>query len=179
VGLKEVLDLLDTNDSVKAAFVLEGEFYRKVIAEERSVTECAFGMPFVNRALEEVCKRTASVCLFTGDNFEYVTEHIMIMEDMHGNMVGHDVPKCMINDFKDNPDIVWLSEDFAMYPDADLWKASMVMLPNKARFVGENEGVRDAIMLYPATTTDILLKKHFGLPVNERIWTAILAFNII
>jgi len=179
VGLKEVLDVLDTIDPVKAAFVLEGEFYHEVMEEERSVTDCAFGMPFVNRALEEVCKRKVSVCLFTGDNFEDVTEHIMIMEDIRGNIVGHDVPKCMMDDYKDNPEIVWLCDDFAMYPNADLFKVNMVMLPNNAKFVGEKEGVKDAIMLYPATTTDMLLKRHFGVPLNEKIWTAILAFNIM
>jgi len=179
VGLKEVLDVLDASDSVKAAFVLEDEFYNEVVEEERSVTDCAFGMPFINRALEEVCKREIAVCLFTSDNFGYVTEHIMIMEDIHGNIVGHDVPKCMMNDYKDNPEIVWLSDDFAMYPNADLFKVNMVMLPNKAKFVGEKEGVRDPVLLYPATTTDMLLKQHFGVPLEERIWTAILAFDMI
>jgi hypothetical protein len=179
VGLKEVLDLLDTNGSVKAAFVLEGEFYRKVIAEERSVTECAFGMPFVNRALDEVLKRNVAVCLFASGNLENIEEHIMIMEDKHGNIVGHDVPKCMVDDYKDNPDIVWLSEDFAIYPDRmDLWEAAMVLLPNKVSSIGKNEGVEDAIMLYPATTTDMLLKEHFMIPDNK-VSTAILAFNII
>jgi len=179
VGLKEVLDVLGSIDFVKAAHVLEGEFYDRVMKEEGSVKECAFGMPFVNRALEEVCKRTVSLCLFTSGNFEDVTEHIMILEDAHGNIVGHDVPKCMADDFKDNEDIIWLSEDFALYTSANLFKANMVMLPNNAKFIGENEGVKDPVMLYPATTTDILLKEHFGVSVNERIWTAILAFDIL
>ena len=179
MGLKEVLDVLGSIDSVKAAHVLEGEFCDQVMKAEGSVNECAFGMPFVNRALEEVCKRTVSLCLFTSGNFEDVTEHIMILEDARGNIVGHDVPKCMADDYKDNEEIVWLSDDFALYPNADLFKVNMIMLPNKAKFIGENEGIRDPVMLYPATTTDILLKEHFGVPLNERICTAILAFDIL
>ena len=179
MGLKEVLDVLGSVNAVRSAFVLEGEFYERVMKAEGSVTECAFGMPFINRALEEVCKRSVSLCLFTSGNFEDVTEHIMILEDAHGKIVGHDVPKCMAGDYKDNEEIIWLSEDFALYPNADMWKVNMVMLPNKAKFVGEKEGVRDPVMLYPATTTDILLKEHFGVPLNERICTAILAFDIL
>ncbi|MCL1811609.1 MAG: hypothetical protein FWG41_05275 [Methanomassiliicoccaceae archaeon] len=181
MGLEEVLAKLSSVEAIKAAFLLEGEFYDEVVAEEDSVTESFTGMPLVNKALEEVLKRKAAVCIFCTSAFEAPTDHIMVMEDVCGNRVGHDVPACMADDFKDDPSIFWLCDDFAMYPDkADMLDVMMVMLPQKANSIGESEGVKDAVLLYPATTTDILLREHFGISPNEPgIASAIIAFNII
>jgi hypothetical protein len=179
MGLKEVFERLGSERSVKAAFVLEGEFYIDVLTEEGGIVESS-GMPFVNRALEEVRKRTAAVCMFCDGALERPVDHIMVMEDSRGNVVGHDVPACKMDDFKDNPDIVWLCDDFAMFPyKAVTHEIMMVMLPQKTRTVGESEGVKDAIILYPATTTDLMLREHFGIPGDAKLASAIIAFNIL
>ena len=180
MGLKEVLERLDADVSVKAAFPLEGDFYEAVIAEEGGVTDSFSGMPFVNRALKEVLKRTNAVCMFCHGPFETETDHIILMEDSCGNIVGHDVPECMMHRYKDDPEIFWLSDDFAVYPNrAGMHDVVMVMMPKKVTSIGEKEGIRDAVLLYPATTTDIMLKLHFGIPLDSRTATAILAFDVI
>ena len=181
MGLKEVLEKLGSERSVKAAYPLDGEIYDSVIAEEGSVTESFTGAPFVNRALKEVLKRSTAVCLFCGSAFEIPSDHVLIMEDMKGNVLGHDVPARMAGEMKDNPNLFWLSDDFVIYPDrANACDAVMVMLPQKVTSIGESEGVRDAVLLYPATTTDIMLRRHFGVsPCEPDIASAILAFDII
>jgi hypothetical protein len=181
MGLKEVFDKLGSNKAVKAAMPLEGEFYDEVVAEERSITECSMGMPFINRALEEVMRRKTAVCIFCDGSFEAPSDHVMIMEDGHGNRVGHDVPARLLDKYKDDPEIFWLCDDFAMYPQkAETREIMMVMLPHKVTSLGEYDGIKDPVMLYPATTTDILLKKHFGIPLNDpHIASAILAFDVL
>jgi len=181
MGLKEVLERLGSDASVKAAFPLEGKIRDMAIAEEGSVSESSMGMPLDNRALKEVLKRTNAVCLFCGSMFEVPEEHIMIMEDEGGNIIGHDIPKCMADDFKDDPDLIMLCDDFAMRADkADMRGVVFVMLPQNVKCVGEREGVRNAVLLYPATTTDMILRRHFGISLGEPdIASAILAFDII
>ena len=181
MGVEEVLTKLGSEKAVKAAFLLEGDFYDEVVGEEGSIIESTMGMPLVNRALEEVLKREVAVCLFCDGTFEPTTDHVMIMEDRCGNIVGHDVPARMMDDFKDDPDIFWLCEDFAMYPcRAESQEILIVMLPQKARSLGEKEGIADPILLYPATTTDVMMRKHFGISVcDPKIASAILAFNIL
>lgn len=184
MGLEKVLEKLSKDESIKGIFVLDGEFYKEVIEEEGSVIESSMGMPLVNRALEEVLKRKVAVCVFCDGAFDIPMNHIMVMEDGCGNRIGHDVPACMADDFKDDLNILWLCDDFAMYPDrAETQEIVMVMLPQKAHSVGEKEGVKEAIILYPATSTDILLRKRFGISLNDpkmaRMASAILAFDII
>ncbi|MDR3074730.1 MAG: hypothetical protein LBU30_01660 [Candidatus Methanoplasma sp.] len=181
MGLEDVLRKLGAEKSIKAAFPLDGEFYNEVIGEEGGITESSFGMPLVNRALEEVLKRKIAVCLFCESTFETPTDHVMVLEDGCGNIIGHDVPAHMMDDFRDDPEILWLCEDFAVYPHkAESHDVLMVMLPQNVKSVGENEGVMDPVLLYPATTTDIMLRKHFGIPMNDpKIASAILAFNLV
>ena len=177
--MKDVLTKLGSNPAVKAAFSLEGEFYIDVIAEESSVIEGSMGMPLVNRALEEVRKRRTAVCVFCYGAFEVTTGHIMTMEDKSGNVIGHDVRGCMLDELRDDPNIIWLCDDFAIYPDKiETQEIFMVMLPQRVCSIGEKEGVRDPVILYPATTTDIMLKMHFGIPLNDPgVASAIIAFD--
>jgi len=181
MGLEDIIAKIASHISVKAVFLLEGEFYGEVVEEESSITESSMGMPLVNRALEEVLKRGTALCIFCDGGFEHPMDHIMVMEDGAGNRVGHDVPACMINDFKDDQDIFWLCDDFAIYPNkAETHDMLIIMLPQKVKYIGESEGAKNPVLLYPATTTDIMLRKHFGISVDDPgMASAILAFDII
>lgn len=180
MSLDDILKKLESDDAVKGAFHLDGELYKKVIAEESSVTTSSMGMPLVNRALEATLKRDTAVCVFCTDGFEIPIEHTMILEDGDGNRIGHDVPVCMIDDFKDDTEIFWLCDDFAVYPNRQTSDETlMVMLPLTARSIGEQDGAKDPIILYPATTTDIILKEHFGIPLDSHLASAIVSFNLI
>jgi len=180
MSLEEIIDKLRSEKSVKAVFLLEGDFYDDVIDEESSVTESTSGMHFVNRALEEVRKRGTAVCLFCEGALETMPGHVIVMEDSCGNTVGHDVPPSMICDFKEEPGMCWLSEDFVVYPDKAMDDVMIVMLPRKVLFIGEKEGAGDPVLLYPATTTDIMLRRHFGIPLNSpHLASAILGFKVL
>ncbi len=181
MDLEKVLEKLRSDNSVAAAFLLEEDIYGEVVCEEGGVTESTFGMPLINRALEEVMKRSFAVCVFCDGSFEPPSDHVMIMEDGCGNLVGHDVPICKMDDFKDDPDIFWLCDDFAMFPHkAETQEMAMIMLPQKVCSLGEKDGVKDPVLLYPATTTDIILRKYFGISVDDpKIASAILAFDML
>jgi len=180
VGIEEIIAKIGSNKSVKAVFLLEGDIYDEAIEEESSVLDTSMGMPLVNRALDEVRKRKCAVCLFCDGPLETPTGHVMVMEDVFGNVVGHDVPACMLDKFKDDPDIMWLCDDFAMFPGrAKTFDMVMVMLPRHTKTVGVDEGAKDPVILYPATTTDMILRKHFKMPHDPRLASAILAFDII
>ncbi|AIZ56472.1 hypothetical protein Mpt1_c05840 [Candidatus Methanoplasma termitum] len=182
MGLEEVLSKICADKNVNSAFLLEGEFYEEVIEEESSIIECTFGMPLDNRALKEIKTKEMAICIFCYGSFEPPSDHVMVMEDCCGNWIGHDVPSCKMHQYKkDDPDIIWLCDDFAIYPNrAVSHEMVMAMLPLRVKCVGESEGVKDPVIMYPATSTDIMLRKHFGIPLGDaRIASAIMAFNIL
>ena len=179
MGIQEVVDKLRKEDGVCEIFILEGDNFKAAIDEEKSVVESSMGMPMVNKALEECLKRNTFLCICCDYTFEQPTEHIMLMEDGDGNIIGHDIPICMIDDFKDREDIVWLCDDFAMFPQkATSEEMYIIMLPQHVNAIGPAEGVMDPVILYPATTTDMVLKKLFNMQDRPELATAILAFDM-
>ncbi len=181
MSVEAVLNRLKEENSVNGAFLLEGDFYDEVIAEESSVDTASMGMPLVNRALQETLKREHAVCIFCTGSFQVPVDHVMVLEDGDGNRVGHDVPMCKMEEYKDKEGIFWLCEDFAVYPNiATSEEMLMVMLPQRVDIIGDEEGIKNATILYPATTTDLMLKGHFGIPANDpTIASAIISFDLI
>jgi hypothetical protein len=175
-----ILQNILSRNSVKWAFTIDREFWLTITEEEFGVGTVS-GMPMENRALAECKKRDTMICLFCNGIFEEShSGHVMIMEDNNGNIVGHDVPDHMLDKFKDDPDVFWLCDDFVMFPNkASLGDIKMVLLPKKVESLNETHGAIDPILLYPATTTDMLLKRHFGIDPDHRISSAILAFNLV
>jgi hypothetical protein len=177
--ISKILEKLKSADGIVEAFVLEGDVLKTVLEEEGAV-DTSIGMPMENRALEECIKKNTKVCVFCRYSFEQPTEHVMIMEDGNGNIVGHDIPIGSKDDPVSDPDAVWLSEDFVMFPGlmtAD--EVKVVMLPQKISTVNETDGAKDPMILYPAPTTDEILRKHFGIDVEDPdIASALIAFDI-
>jgi hypothetical protein len=179
VTLDAVLEKLSREKGVDKVFVLDGDVLKKVLEEEGNITESSFGMPMENRALTECKKRGAFLCVFCDYSFELPTDHVMVMEDSDGNRVGHDVPECMCGKFNDDPDAVWMGDDFVMFPNLTTsGDIKVVMLPQEVKCLSEEDGAGSPILMNPATTTDMLLRSHFGVRSDKPdIASAVLAFN--
>ncbi|MDR3282765.1 MAG: hypothetical protein LBS92_04050 [Candidatus Methanoplasma sp.] len=180
MALDALLEKIRSRECVTYAFLLEGDALREALEEEAGVGTLS-GMPMENRALAECLGKEVAVCMFCNGVFEQssASEHIMVMEDGRGNVVGHDVSKEMAVVFKDDPEVFWLCDDFVMYPGrASIGDIKMVMLPKRIRSLGESDGVRNPVILYPATTTDLILKRRFDVAADSRVSSAILAFDV-
>lgn len=179
MGLDEIIDRLNAEDSVHGAYVLDEETLRMVVDEESQVTT-TIGMPMENRAMAECLKRSTFVCVFCEYAFEVPTDHVMIMVDGSGNIMGHDIPRGKAAEYAGRTDVTWLSDDFVMYPDAMGDDIKVVMLPQDVNVIGEREGAVKPVMVYPSTTTDIILKKRFGVDaVTSKLASALLAFDLL
>ena len=179
MGAAEIAELLKTKKGVHGAHILDGELLKEAFDEEKQVTESSFGMPLVNRALEECLKKHVFVCLFCDYGFELPTDHVMIMEDGNGNIVGFDIPPGQCDQYTDRADITYLSDDFVMLPEAACDEIRIVMLPQKVKCIDEKNGVKDPVLFYPATTTDGILKKRFGIdPASSDLASVIMAFDL-
>ncbi|MDR2846476.1 MAG: hypothetical protein LBV63_04250 [Candidatus Methanoplasma sp.] len=179
--LDTIMQNILSRGGVKWAFPIEREFWLTVSEEENGIGTVS-GMPMENRALAECRKRDTAICMFCNGVFEESHGgHVMIMEDNSGNVVGHDVPADMMDQFRNDPEAFWLCEDFVMFPNRALaGDIKMVMLPKPVVSLNETHGAKDPILLYPATTTDLLLKRHFGIATDDhRLSSAILAFDLV
>lgn len=158
--------VLSAKGAVKA-FIADDETFYEVCRLEDGIVDTSFGMPMENRALEACKGSHKRLVVFCTIAFEPPDCHVMIMEDVNGKMVGFDVPDSMRAQYSSDPDLIWMGEDFAISPDADVGECNMVMLPQDIGCLGEAEGVGRAVLLYPALDADMYLKKKFGIDLDD------------
>lgn len=178
--LKNVLEAVLRAPGIHQAFLVEKDVIEEVFRQEDVVEDTTFGMPLDNRALKACRERSGHIIVFCDYSFELPTDHLIIMEDESGNLIGFDIPVGKKGEYEGRTDLVWLSEDFALNMDADCDVATVVMLPQKVGCVNEVDGARDPVLLYPSTTTDMYIRDRLGVnPESPDIATAILSFHIV
>ncbi|UAL07338.1 MAG: hypothetical protein KRP56_05760 [Candidatus Methanogranum gryphiswaldense] len=178
MDIDKIMVTLSSASGIRKVIVPDKDVVEEIFDREGCIEDTTFGMPMDNRALAACKERSMHIVVFCDYNFEVPTDHVMTMEDDRGNIVGFDIPAGKQEEYIDRTDIVWLSDDFVLSTNADSDIAKVVMHPQKVRCIGEGEGVRDPIIFYPATTTDVFLKERFGVDINSaNIASALLSFN--
>ena len=101
--------------------------------------------------------------MFTDTDFIMPECPTMRMLDADGNIIGHDLSPGMIEEYSSREDVMFLSDDFIVYSDADMCgDASMEMLPIRYRGTGEwilDE--LDAVLWYSSPSSSEIISGHF------------------
>jgi hypothetical protein len=175
---QNVLEAISKVPGVRQAFIAEPALIEEVFRREESVEDTSFGMPLDNRALQACRERSGHIIVVCDYAFEQPTEHVMIMEDDTGGLIGFDIPPGRIGEFEDRTDLIWLSDDFVLSMDADYDVAKVVMLPQSVNCVCSADGAADPVVMYPATTTDMYIREQLCIDADSAdIATAVLSFN--
>jgi hypothetical protein len=179
MGFEDALSKVKSAKGVINAFPMDGPILESVCAEEDSV-RLSGGMILENRALDECLRRNVHICVFSRDFFEPMSDITMLMEDAFGNVVGHDVPECMIEEYKCRTDIVWLSDSFVLYPNVtSRSEPRLVMLPRKVRLIGAADGVFGAVGYYPSITSHNILREHFVIGDDPDVSSMIIGMDTL
>lgn len=177
--LEDFLRYVKELNGVLDAFIPDDSTMESIFALESNVEDTSFGTPMDNRALAESKKRLKHIIVFCNYAFSVPTDHVMVMEDADGCIVGFDIPPGKQEEYIDRTDLVWLSDDFVLVMNGkDM--AKVVMLPQKLDFVNGKYDVDNAILFYPVTTTDIFLKEKFKMDKSSpSIASAVLSFDVV
>lgn len=155
------------------------EDFLLVLEDEDMDMDTSFGMPIDNRAIKDCLSRDLVLCVYADMSFEKPSCRTMMMTDSKGNIVGHDVAESQMEEYRSRTDIVWLSDDFVLYPNAGMTDdMTFVMLPQEYRGFSETDGVSEAVICYPATTTDCLIKQKYGDPMDSMVATLLMGISL-
>ncbi|MCQ2079051.1 MAG: hypothetical protein MJZ38_03215 [archaeon] len=135
------------------------------------------GMPLVNLSLQEAMRRRHHLVIVQREIIDRVPHHNMTMVDSEGTVVGFDVPDDLRHEVEGRDDLVWLSEDFVMDPSKGVGEVSIVLHPYPITIIGEDEGVRDAVLMFPAAPVDDLIRDTYGVPHTREFNSAIVSFD--
>lgn len=179
--VERVIAKLKAREHTEGVFVPTAD-QKEIIFKAEGGVKAGTGMPIRNDSLEEARKRQHNLVLVSsvGGDFGWVPHHNMTWEDSRGNVVAFDVPDALRYEIDGRDDLIWISEDFVMDPNVlGSDELTIVFHPAPITIVGEEEGVKDAILMFPAAPVDDVIRMMFGVEHTPRVNTSILSFNEI
>lgn len=135
---------------------LDKSMCEALFSEEMSVGTQS-GAPLENESLVVSLTRSKHVAVFldrAGDLLVRDKFHSIYMKDAYDNIIGYDV-----NDeeekeaLKNNPDYIWLSDNFVLKLYTEVCEARFVLPANPYPEMEENTGARNTIIMFPCPST--------------------------
>jgi hypothetical protein len=179
MSVEAIIESLSKHRGVRQIVLIDEELIN-VIKDEESQVVGALGMPIENEAMLECLSKEIKLCIYCDYSFEHPDDSIMFMKDGEGNIVGQDVAECKKSQFEEKEGLIWLSEDFVLYPNADMGsEVRMVMVSQRYHGFSEEDGVSEALLFFPATSTDCIIKSRYGYPQDPEVGTAIMGLSLM
>lgn len=173
-----IAEILKRHDGVVRVEIPDRVFLCTLVEDDMCV-DTSFGMMIENKAIKACLSCDFVLCVYANMSFEKSENTVMVMQDSKGNVFGHDIPRSQIKDYEGREDVIWLSDDFILYPNADVGEDTMlVMLPQKYERFTQDDGVSEALIFYPAVTTDSLIREKYGYPNDNDIATLLMGINL-
>lgn len=175
----EFLQMLRAEPGVRFADVLPDELFDRIVAEESTVTGAMGNMPIINTGLKDCIDRNTRFAIFDDGTIHHPDVRTMRMLDDLGREVGHSLRRSEMEEFMKRDDVVFISNDFVMYPEREIvGSVSMELLshPFRGKSGWIPEGMRPA-MWYPASTSSEMLFRWFDQPCDGN-GCAILAVDL-
>ncbi len=179
MDVSEVLKRIRSERGVIRAELMPEDLFARIVEEESTVRGVMGNIPIINTGLRDCADRNVRLVVFDDGTIHHPQVHTMRMLDELGNEIGHNVTKCEVFDFMNRGDVVFISDDFVIYPGIEIHgSVSMEMLAHPFRgrdkWMPESAG---AVMWYPSSTSSDMIFKYFGQP-SIGIASSILGFNV-
>ncbi|MFA6710028.1 MAG: hypothetical protein WC067_02185 [Candidatus Methanomethylophilaceae archaeon] len=178
--VERVVDILSSTKGVIGAFVMDDDLSKRILMEERSVISIT-GMDVQNVGFEEVMGREYRICVvYSNGSFEEPKgTPVIIMVNSSDEIVGTAVSEDMMEEYSERKDVIWISDDFVIFADSNTDGTERFVLPPcRYSALNEKDGCKDAIFSSPATTSDIMMKNHFGVGSSNKTSTIVVGFNV-
>lgn len=173
----DLIEALTALDGVIATEQLDDEAMKVVTGIETSIRTVSGGMRIENRGILDCAGMSRNYVLFCGAGFPRPEQVTMEMVDDAGEVVGHDVPPCMVDAFRSRDDVIWMSDGFVLYPglvcDRDV---RMVMLSSRMKVSGPL-GEFDVRSFYPSASSAEYLLGLFGRELDRSVAAVILGVD--
>lgn len=177
VDKEAVLNVIKSMDGVEKVFFLDDEILEKLREEEKDV-KAILDIDVINEGFNEVLKRDYVLCIIKNTRFRPPPEPTVLLVSDKGVILGREVFPHDREEFDNRDDVVWLSEDFVMFPDAKGGgKEFFIMPPVSFPELNEELGCKDVVSCSPSPTSDVMLKKYYNLKDDPRLASILVGFN--
>ena len=152
---------------------------------------------YVNVGCIRVAEKEHHLCVFYDDHMSRDLHAKVVLMTDDGTVMGTSLHRSEIPMYKDRDDVIWVSEDFIVFPeivgrgeerfvlypfplpdlDEGRGEERFVLYPFPLPDLDEAIGCDGAIGTSPTVVSDTYLKEQRGIPIGQRIFTMIIGFD--
>ena len=159
------------------AFYLDNTILGQLKEEEAKVRAMG-GIDVENVGFDEALKRDCVICIVKDPRFRPPPEPTVVLESGDGNRLGEEVFPFTAKKYENRDDVIWLSDGFVLFPTVPAdGGEQFVMPPVSFPELNEGNGCKDVISCSPAPTSDLMIRKYYGLQDNPKLASVLVAFN--
>lgn len=179
MDLEELVQRLRSERGAVRVEVMPDDLFDRVVEEESGVSGAMGNMPVMNTGLKDCMERGTRVCIFEDLGFWHPDVRSMRMLDGNGNTIGHDLTDAELPEFRGRNDVMFISDDFVMYPNLPMdGVTTMELLSIPYRGRGDwIPAETSPVLWYPCSTSSDIIHAYYRQP-NGSTASGILALNL-
>ncbi|MCL2712022.1 MAG: hypothetical protein FWD37_01940 [Methanomassiliicoccaceae archaeon] len=171
------LDIVKGLTGVLNAFYLNDKVLKELKAEEAKV-KGTMDIGVINEGFNDALTREKIICIVKDKRFRPPPEPTVILRGNDGAVLGLEVFPHTSHLYENREDIIWMGDAFIVFPHVAVKGGeAFVMPPIPFVELNESNGCADVISCSPAPTSDVIIKKHYGLVDDPKLATILVAFN--
>ncbi|MCL2607894.1 MAG: hypothetical protein FWD92_05025 [Methanomassiliicoccaceae archaeon] len=171
------LNIIKDLTGVIKAFYLDDVILNE-LREEESKVKGSMNISILNEGFNEALKRENVICIVKNKTFRPPPEPTVILRSDDGHIMGEEVFPHTMHLYEGREDLIWMGDAFVVFPTvAAKGGETFVMPPIPFVELNESNGCFDVISCSPAPTSDVMIKKHYGLEDDPKLATILVAFD--
>ncbi len=175
---EDLIAYLKKAEGVHDVYQMDDDVSQKIWDIEKSV-RTTLQNDYKNVGYDIAMKKQIRLCVFYGNTYIFGKRSVVKLMCSDGTIMGTSLHPDEIESYKDRTDVIWISEDFVVFPEVTgVGEESFVLYPiDIPEIEADVPGCFNVIGTSPTLSSDILLKETFGKENGPDIFTMIIALD--
>lgn len=176
--LKKVIAYLKSQIGIVGVFEMDDTISSDILRIERSIRTRS-EHDYISVGYDIAMERKHRLCVFYTNDFQKDMRLRLKLETEDGTVIGTNILKGEAKDYSGREDILWVSDDFVVFPDVQgKGEERFILYPYDYTELHEvAPGCSNAIGISPTLSSDLYLKEHAGTSGDGMAFTTIVAFD--
>ncbi|MDR0198797.1 MAG: hypothetical protein LBI08_03540 [Methanomassiliicoccaceae archaeon] len=173
------IDIIRGLTGVLRAFYLDDTILKELRGEEAKV-KGTMDIGVINEGFNEALERQRVICIVKDKRFRPPPEPTVVLRGNDGAILGVEVFPWTSHLYEGRDDLVWMGDGFVVFPDVAVnGGEAFVMPPVSFPELHSGNGCLNVISCSPAPTSDVRIKRYYGLEDDPKLATILVAFDTV